>query len=84
MADVTQLKVMNAPTIDTADLCDRLREIIERIEKGEFGASYKAVLVIEATERGVVSFARGAEAFTTASAIGLLEVAKWQMIDDLD
>lgn len=84
MAEVTPLKVANAPSTDTPDLCNQLRTIIERIEKGEFGKVHKAVLVIESHEDGVVALARGREGFSTGDSIGMLEVAKWQIIENMD
>lgn len=84
MAEVTQLKTVNPPTIDTHGLCEALVTIVNRIEGGEFGRVYKAVLVIEGDESGVVAFSRGAEGFSTGNAIGLLEVAKFQIIENMD
>lgn len=83
MGDLTRLKVVNPPTTDVTDLVQRLRDIADRIEKREFGAVNKFCLVLDSPEEGVINFARGPEAFTAASVIGMLEVAKFQVIDDL-
>lgn len=82
-SQVTNLKIASAPLLITREeFAKRLREVATNIESGEYGDITDQVLILKTTD-GIRRISSGGQDLTNYKVIGLLEVAKQDIIFEM-